>query len=58
MSYDDLKVVEAARFLRSAADPSLPADAGPATLADAVASAQALDAMSRSVVSGAWERVG
>jgi len=57
MSYDDLKVVEAARFLRSAADPSLGADLGPATLDDAVASAAALDAMSRSVASGAWERL-
>jgi len=57
MSYDDLKVVEAARFLRSAADPSLSADLGPATLDDAVASAAALDAMSRSAASGTWERL-
>lgn len=57
MSYDDLKVVEAARFLRSAADPSLSPDLGPATLDDAVASAAALDAMSRSVVSGGWEHL-
>ncbi|WP_373995730.1 Gfo/Idh/MocA family protein [Streptomyces sp. NP160] len=55
MGYDDLKVVEAARFLRAVADPALPAERGPATLDDAVASARALDAMSRSVTSGAWE---
>ncbi|MGQ7298127.1 Gfo/Idh/MocA family protein [Quadrisphaera sp. KR29] len=55
MGYDDLKVVEAARFLRACADPSLPSDQGPATLDDAVASARALEAMSRSVVTGTWE---
>lgn len=57
MGYDDLKVVEAARFLRAAADPSSPPEQGPATLDDAVASARALDAMGRSVTSGSWEPV-
>jgi predicted dehydrogenase len=50
MGYDDLKVIEAYQFLRSIA-------AGRpygATLDDAVRSAEALDAMSRSVASGAW----
>ncbi|MBA2813440.1 Gfo/Idh/MocA family oxidoreductase [Streptomyces sp. KM273126] len=50
MGYDDLKVIEAHNFLRSIA-------AGTphgATLEDAVHSATALDAMSRSVESGAW----
>ena len=46
----DLKVIEAARFLRSVEDG---APRG-ATLADAIASAEALDAMSRSAETGAW----
>jgi predicted dehydrogenase len=50
MGYDDLKVIEAHNFLRSIAD-STPHGA---TLADAVHSAAALDAMSRSVEQGAW----
>jgi len=54
MGYDDLKVVEAYRFLRSVAEG---ASYG-ATLADAVRSAAVLDAMSRSVESGAWVSVG
>ncbi|MET0495737.1 MAG: Gfo/Idh/MocA family oxidoreductase [Actinoplanes sp.] len=50
MSYDDLKVIEAYHFLRSiAAGHSY----GP-TLDDAVHSAVALDAMARSVETGAW----
>lgn len=50
MSYDDLKVIEAARFLGSVA-------AGKpvgATIEDAVQSAVALDAMSESVRTGRW----
>ena len=50
MSYDDLKVIEAYRFLTSIAD-GVPRGA---TLADAVAAAEALDAMSRSAATGAW----
>jgi len=50
MSYDDLKVIEAYRFLRSISDGSPRG----ATLADAVRSAEALDAMTRSAETGAW----
>ncbi len=53
MGYDDLKVIEAYRFLRSVAEGT----AHGATLTDAVRSAAALDAMSRSVASGTWETV-
>ncbi|SPE99749.1 Gfo/Idh/MocA family protein [Streptomyces sp. MA5143a] len=50
MGYDDLKVIEAHHFLRSIAE-GTPYGATPA---DAVLSATALDAMSRSAESGAW----
>ncbi|MFE6282216.1 Gfo/Idh/MocA family protein [Streptomyces sp. NPDC057877] len=50
MGYDDLKVIEAHRFLRSIAE-GVPHGA---TLTDAVRSAAVLDAMARSVASGAW----
>jgi predicted dehydrogenase len=50
MGYDDLKVIEAYRFLRSIEDGH---DHG-ATLADAIAAAEALDAMARSAETGAW----
>ncbi|MFF3581438.1 Gfo/Idh/MocA family protein [Streptomyces mirabilis] len=50
MGYDDLKVIEAHHFLRSIAE-NTPYGA---TLADAVHSAAALDAMSRSAEQGAW----
>ncbi|MDQ0687775.1 putative dehydrogenase [Streptomyces achromogenes] len=50
MGYDDLKVVEAHRFLRSVAEG---APHG-ATLADAVRSATVLEAMSRSAESRSW----
>ncbi|MEU5365461.1 Gfo/Idh/MocA family oxidoreductase [Streptomyces sp. NPDC005925] len=50
MGYDDLKVIEAYRFLRSVAD-GTPCGA---TLADAVRAAEVLDAMTRSAASGAW----
>jgi predicted dehydrogenase len=50
MSYDDLKVIEAYRFLRSIAD----GRPHGATLDDAIRSAEALDAMERSVASGGW----
>ncbi|MFF5516269.1 Gfo/Idh/MocA family protein [Streptomyces coeruleorubidus] len=53
MGYDDLKVIEAYRFLRSVAE-GIPHGA---TLADAVHSAAALDAMARSASSGAWADV-
>jgi predicted dehydrogenase len=49
MGYDDLKVIEAYRFLRSVAEGT----SYGATLADAVHSAAVLDAMVRSA-SGAW----
>ncbi len=52
MGYDDLKVVEAYRFLRSVAE-GTPYGATPA---DAVRSAAVLDAMARSAAGGAWER--
>ncbi|WP_200301756.1 Gfo/Idh/MocA family protein [Streptomyces adelaidensis] len=50
MGYDDLKVVEAYNFLRSIAEGTPHG----ATLDDAVHSATALDAMSRSAETGAW----
>ena len=50
MSYDDLKVIEAYSFLRSVAEGT----AHGATLADAVRSAAALDAMLRSAERGEW----
>jgi predicted dehydrogenase len=50
MGYDDLKVIEAYRFLRSVAE-GTPYGT---TLADAVHSAAVLDAMSRSARSGTW----
>lgn len=50
MGYDDLKVIEAHHFLRSIADGTAH---GP-TLEDAVRSAAALDAMSRSAEQGCW----
>jgi predicted dehydrogenase len=53
MGYDDLKVIEAYHFLRSVAD-GRPYGA---TLADAVHSARALDAMAESAGSGAWVRL-
>ena len=53
MGYDDLKVIEAYRFLRSIAD-GRPYGA---TLADAIRSAEALDALERSVATGAWVSV-
>ncbi|MFD8152248.1 Gfo/Idh/MocA family protein [Streptomyces sp. NPDC001046] len=53
MGYDDLKVVEAYRFLRSVAE-GTPYGA---TVRDAVHSAAALDAMARSAAGGTWEDV-
>ncbi|MFI1366694.1 Gfo/Idh/MocA family protein [Streptomyces griseochromogenes] len=50
MGYDDLKVIEAYRFLRSVAE-GRPYGT---TLADAVHSAAVLDAMAASAESGAW----
>ncbi|MFL4908611.1 Gfo/Idh/MocA family protein [Streptomyces sp. MMS24-I2-30] len=50
MGYDDLKVVEASRFLRSIAE-GTPYGT---TLTDAVRSAAALDAMERSAATGSW----
>ncbi|MFE2578804.1 Gfo/Idh/MocA family protein [Streptomyces sp. NPDC059378] len=50
MGYDDLKVIEAYRFLRSVAEDTPYG----ATLGDAVASAAALDAMTRSARDGTW----
>ncbi|MFD3582807.1 Gfo/Idh/MocA family protein [Streptomyces sp. NPDC058683] len=54
MGYDDLKVVEARNFLRSIAEDTA---YGP-TLRDAVHSATALDAMSRSAAQGTWVSLG
>ncbi|MEU9569072.1 Gfo/Idh/MocA family oxidoreductase [Streptomyces massasporeus] len=53
MGYDDLKVIEAYRFLRSVAE----GRPHGATLSDAVHSAAALDAMARSAQSGSWAEV-
>jgi predicted dehydrogenase len=53
MGYDDLKVIEAYHFLRSIAD----GKPYGTTLADAVQSARALDAMTESVATGAWVRL-
>ncbi|CAM5620111.1 Oxidoreductase OS=Streptomyces fumanus OX=67302 GN=GCM10018772_35620 PE=4 SV=1 [Streptomyces fumanus] len=53
MGYDDLKVVEAYRFLRSVAEG---APYG-ATLTDAVRAATVLDAMARSARDGTWVSV-
>ncbi|MFF8933508.1 Gfo/Idh/MocA family protein [Streptomyces paradoxus] len=53
MGYDDLKVIEAYRFLTSVAEGS----AHGATLTDAVHSAAALDAMTRSARGGTWADV-
>ncbi|MFG2960440.1 Gfo/Idh/MocA family protein [Streptomyces sp. NPDC048291] len=54
MGYDDLKVIEARNFLRSVAEGT---PHGP-TLDDAVRSATALDAMSRSAAQGTWVTLG
>jgi predicted dehydrogenase len=50
MSYDDLKVIEAYRFLRSVAE----GKPYGTTVDDAVRSATALDAMAESISSGRW----
>ncbi|MFF9672331.1 Gfo/Idh/MocA family protein [Streptomyces eurythermus] len=50
MGYDDLKVIEACRFVRSVAEGTPHGT----TLADAVHSARALDAMERSARTGGW----
>ncbi|MEW2118836.1 Gfo/Idh/MocA family oxidoreductase [Streptomyces sp. NPDC005474] len=54
MGYDDLKVIEAERFVRSVGE-GVPCGA---TLGDAVWSAAVVGAMSRSVELGAWVEVG
>jgi predicted dehydrogenase len=54
MSYDDLKVIEAYYFVKSIAE----GKPYGTTLDDAVHSAVALDAMSRSVQTGAWVKLG
>jgi predicted dehydrogenase len=53
MGYDDLKVIEAARFLRSIAE-NQPHGA---TLTDAIHAAEALDAMEQSAASGTWVKL-
>jgi predicted dehydrogenase len=53
MGYDDLKVIEAALFLRSIAE----GNAQAATIDDAVRSAVVLDAVAESVRTGAWVEV-
>jgi predicted dehydrogenase len=53
MSYDDLKVIEAARFLESIYDSKTHG----ASIVDAVRSAEALDAMAESVRTGGWVEV-
>ncbi|HEY2205431.1 MAG TPA: Gfo/Idh/MocA family oxidoreductase [Pseudonocardia sp.] len=54
MGYDDLKVIEAARFLGAVdGDPG----ACPATVVDALAAARVVRAAERASASGGWERV-
>jgi predicted dehydrogenase len=53
MGFDDLKVIEASRFLRSIADGTPHGT----TLTDAVRSAATLDAMARSAETGTWVEV-
>jgi predicted dehydrogenase len=54
MGYDDLKVVEAYRFLQSVVDGEQ-AEPG---VREALAAARVLAALERSAASGAWETVG
>ncbi len=54
MGYDDLKVIQARNFISSIVDGL----SHGATIGDAVASAEALDAMVASVRSGGWVTVG
>ena len=54
MGYDDLKVIEAYRFLRSIAD----GRPHGATIDDAIRSAEALDALEESVATGGWVSLG
>lgn len=54
MSYDDLKVVEAALFLRSIAETGAHGATQGATIDDAVRAAVVLDAVTESVRTGAW----
>ncbi|MFW0784116.1 Gfo/Idh/MocA family oxidoreductase [Gordonia sp. CPCC 206044] len=51
MGYDDLKVIEAARFCASIGEAS---GSSGATIVDAVRAAEVVDAMTRSVRDGAW----
>ena len=53
MGYDDLKVIECYRFLRSISDGTPQGT----TLDDAVRSAEALDAMAESAATGSWVRL-
>ena len=53
MGFDDLKIIEAYRFLCSIADGT----SGGATVDDAVEAARILDAMTRSVRTGGWVEV-
>ena len=60
MGYDDLKVIEAARFCAAvaAARSGAPAPSVGATIADAVRAAEVLEAMTASVVQGRWVSPG
>jgi predicted dehydrogenase len=53
MSYDDLKVIEAATFLQSVAD----GRQRPPGVAEMLSAARVCDAVIRSCETGAWERV-
>jgi predicted dehydrogenase len=53
MGFDDLKVIEANTFLQSVAD----GQQRPPGLPEMLAAAKALDAISRSSTTGAWEEV-
>jgi len=54
MGYDDLKVIEAARFLQSVVD----GEQREPGVREALAAAKVIAAMERSSASGAWEPVG
>ena len=53
MGYDDLKVIEANTFLQSVAD----GQQRPPGLAEMLATANVLDAITRSTETGVWEEV-
>ena len=57
MGYDDLKTIEAQKFLRAVLDPSASPDALGANIHDALAAAQVLTAAEESAATGRWVAV-